>query len=161
MIYRFALARGLGGEDAEDVTQHCLQAISNHIADFSYDPGKGKFKGWLRTLVNNRIRDMLRARTEQQGRTRDFQDLRQREPDPEDAFEVAWMGEHLGYCLRAVRAEVEETTFLAFQRYVIDQWPIEKVCAALELKPNNVYTIKWRLTEQVAAKMKELLDDID
>ena len=62
---------------------------------------------------------------------------------------------------RELRDEVEETTFNAFRAHVIDQQPIEQVCAALNLKPNNVYTIKWRMTERVAEKMKELLHGVE
>ena len=65
------------------------------------------------------------------------------------------MEEHLRHCLESLRAEVEPATFSAFRHYVIDQWPIERVCEELSLTPNNVYTIKWRLTEKIAARMKE------
>ncbi len=56
------------------------------------------------------------------------------------------MEEHLWHCLRELRSEVDETTYLAFQHYVIEQWPVERVCTTLGLSSSNVYTIKWRLT---------------
>ncbi len=161
MLYRFARASGLGHDDAEDTAQQCLVGVSEHIGEFAYDPQRGRFKSWLRTLVNNRVRNLLRARRERQGQSGDFQAAQQCEPAPEEAFDKIWMEGHLWHCLREIRAEVEEATFLAFQYYVIEQRPLETVCAALNLTPNNVYTIKWRLTERVAAKMKELLGDLE
>jgi len=161
MLHRFARSCGLSEADAEDVTQHCLTAIYDHIGEFSYDPRKGKFKSWLKTIVNHRISDLKRRRREQQAQTRDFQELQHSDPTPEEVFEKVWSEEHLAHCLRVLRTEVEERTFQAFQYYVLEEWPIEKVCAELGLKPNNVYTIKWRLTEQVASKMKELLEDTE
>jgi RNA polymerase sigma-70 factor (ECF subfamily) len=161
MLQRFARARGLGETDAEETAQQCLATIADRIAEFSYDPQKGRFKGWLCTLVNNRVRNLLRDRREQQGETADFEATPQREPTPDEAFDRIWMEEHLWHCLRELRGEVEETTFLAFQSYVIEQRPIEQVCQELKLTPNNVYTIKWRLTERVAAKMRELLDGLE
>jgi RNA polymerase sigma-70 factor (ECF subfamily) len=161
MLERFARARGLAREDAEDIAQECLATISERIGEFSYDPQKGRFKAWLRTLVNNRVRNWLRDRREQQGHSADFEAAQQREPAPDAAFDRIWLEEHLWHCLRELRAEVEEPTFLAFQHYVIEQWPIDRVCAALHLTPGNVYTIKWRLTERVAAKMKELVDGLE
>jgi RNA polymerase sigma-70 factor (ECF subfamily) len=160
MLYRFARASGLSHDDAEDVAQQCLTGISDRIGEFSYDPQKGRFKGWLRTMVNNRVRNLLRDRKDRQGSTRDFQQPQRREPLPDELFEKLWMQEHLWHCLREVRREVEERTFKAFQAYVIEQQPIEKVCAELSLKPNSVYTIKWRVTERVAEKMRELLDGV-
>lgn len=69
--------------------------------------------------------------------------------------------EHLWHCLRQLRDEIDEPTYLAFQHYVIEQWPIEKVCRELNMKANNVYTIKWRMTEKVTARMRELLGDLE
>jgi RNA polymerase sigma-70 factor (ECF subfamily) len=161
MLQRFAQARGLSPADAEEIAQQCLAVIADRIVEFSYDPQKGRFKSWLRTLVNNRVRNLLRDRREQQGQTADFAEVQQREPSPDEAFDRIWMEEFLWHCLRDLRAEVEETTFRAFQAYVIEQRPIEEVCAELKLTPNNVYTIKWRLTERVAARMRELLDGLE
>ncbi len=158
MLFRFGRASGLSHADAEDVAQHCLTAVADHIQEFSYDPRKGRFKSWLRTLVNNRVRNLRRRPIEHQANTADFRDQQQREPAPDEVFDRIWMEEHLWHSLGELRAEVDETTFLAFQHYVIDQWPIDKVCNELGLKPNNVYTIKWRLTERVAEKMKDSLD---
>lgn len=161
MLQRFAHACGLNDTDAEDVTQHCLAATYRNIGEFAYDPKKGRFKSWLRTMVNNRVRDLLRMRGEQQGDTRAFQQAQEREPSPDEVFEKIWMEEHLRHCLHELRMEVEETTFQAFWNYVMEEQPVERVCAELGIKPNNVYTIKWRMTERIAARMKELLDGIE
>ncbi len=158
MLYRFARAYGLAHDDAEEVAQHCLTVISDRIGEFSYDPKKGRFKGWLRTLANNRVRNLLRDRKEQQAGTGVFQKVQKCETPPEEVFDEIWLEEHLWHCLRELQGEVKESTYMAFQYYVIDEWPIEKVCAELNMKPSNVYTIKWRLTERVATRMKELMD---
>lgn len=159
MLYRFATACRLDHADAEDVSQHCLTAIANRISDFAYDPKKGKFKGWLRTMVNNRVRNLMRDRKDRPGKTDDFERNQQREPQPDEVFDKIWMEEHLWHCLRELKGEVDESTYKAFQLYVLEQKPIEEVCAGLSMTPNNVYTIKWRMTEKVGAKMKDLLDD--
>jgi RNA polymerase sigma-70 factor, ECF subfamily len=158
MLERFARARGLAPAEAEEVAQQCLTQISAQIDGFAYDPAKGHFKSWLRTLVNNRVRNALRDRHEQQGGSAAFVNLPATEPTAEEVFERIWMEELLWQCLRELRGEVEDTTFRAFQGYVIEQRPLEDICAELHLRPQNVYTIKWRLTERVAAKMRELLD---
>lgn len=158
MLRRFALARGLSEVDADDVTQHCLTAFYDHIGDFAYDPARGRFKGWLRTLVNNRVRDLLRSRRDRQPATGFFERLPRHDESPEAVFDRIWLEEHLWHCLRELRNEVEARTFRAFELYVINERPIDEVCAALDLKPNNVYTIKWRLTQRIQDKMGDLLD---
>ena len=161
MLERFARARGLSAADAEDVAQHCLAQIADHIAEFTYNPAQGRFKGWLRTLVNNRIRSLVRGHHERQGESRDFEVLPTRETAPDADFERIWLEEHLWHCLRELQREVEESTYRAFQAYVIEQQPIDAVCAATGLTAQNVYTIKWRLTERIAAKMRELVDGLE
>lgn len=159
MLYRFALSQGLGHADAEDVAQQCMTSVFDHIGGFAYDPKKGRFKGWLRTIVNNRIRNRRRDRRDLQANTAAFVREQQREQPPDDAFEKIWMEEHLWHCLRELRGEVDPTTYEAFRQYVIEQRPIEEVTRALGIKPNYVYTIKWRMTEKVSEKMRALLDE--
>jgi RNA polymerase sigma-70 factor (ECF subfamily) len=159
MLHRFALQRGLTTTDAEDVTQHCLAAIADHIGAFDYDPRRGRFKGWLRTLVNNRVRNLLRDRREKQPATGAFDALADESPAPEDEFERIWMQEHLWFCLRELRGQVDAVTYQAFERHVLQQQPAEQVCRDLSITPGNLYTIRWRLERKVAARLKELLDD--
>jgi RNA polymerase sigma-70 factor (ECF subfamily) len=161
MLERFARARGLDAAEAEDVAQHCLTQVCDRIGEFNYDPARGRFKSWLRTLVNNHVRNLLRNRHEQGGHSADLLAEPAREAAPDEVFDRIWQEQHLWYCLRELRAEVEETTFLAFQYYVLEQRPIEEVCRTLGVTAGNVHTIKWRLTQQVAGKMKELLDDVE
>ncbi len=161
MLYRFAKAKGLTDADADDVTQQCLTVISAKISQFAYDPQEGRFKGWLKTMVNNRVRNLWRDRRDRQAESGEFGNLEQREPPPDEAFDRIWMQEHLWHCLRELREEVDQKTYLAFQHYVNEHRPIELVCDELRLKPSNVYTIKWRLTKNVSEKMKALLDGME
>lgn len=64
MLERFAAARGLRGPDVDDVVQHSMAAVHRRIRGFEYDPDRGRFKSWLRTLVNNHVRNRLRDRRE-------------------------------------------------------------------------------------------------
>ncbi len=92
------------------------------------------------------------------GGTANFDAAQTREAAPEEVFDSIWLQEHLWHCLRELRDEVEPATYRAFLAYVVEQQPVEQVCAASGLTAQNVYTIKWRLTERVAAKMRELVD---
>ncbi len=161
MLVRFGRACGLTHDDAEDVAQQCLAAVSDKIAEFDYDPRKGRFKGWLRTLVNNRVRNMLRTRKVHQADTADFERGAAPGDSPEEIFERIWLEEHLWHCLREVQTEVEETTYRVYEAYVVREWPLQRVCDEFGLEANNVYTIKWRITQRVAAKMKELIDGVE
>ncbi|MBK8268613.1 MAG: sigma-70 family RNA polymerase sigma factor [Planctomycetes bacterium] len=158
MLTRFAMRMGLGREDADDVVQQCLKAVAQHIGSFEYDPARGRFKGWLRTLVQNKVLNELRIRRPVAAESGMLRSIQADEENPADAFERIWMQEHLWHCLKELRSEVEGTTYRAFEEYVLNQRAAEEVAKELGLSVNHVYTIKWRLTEKVAAKMKDLLD---
>jgi RNA polymerase sigma-70 factor (ECF subfamily) len=161
LLRRYALGRGLEASDADDIAQQCIGEIHRRIGAFDYDPTKGRFKGWLKTMVANRVRNFLRDRHERQAATGDFHLGQEREPPPDENFDRLWMQEHLWHCLRELEEEVEQTTYDAFVGYVIEQRPIEQVCRETGLTANNIYTIKWRLTEKVADKMRQLLGDTE
>ena len=159
LLFRFARARGLGETEAEEVAQHCMAAIDRHIGSFEYDPQKGKFKSWLATMLNNRIRNMLRDRRDVQAATKDLEALREQGDSPEQLFDKLWRQEHLKQCLRLVRSEVEPATFGAFVAYAMEEQPIETVCRQFEMTPNQVHVIKSRMTRRIRKRMLDLLGD--
>ena len=158
MLYRFATLRGLQDAEAEDVVQHCMSAIQEHIATFEYDPRKGRFKGWLRTLVNNRIRNLRRDVHERPAESGVFARPSD-EATPEELFDRVWMAEHVRHALNLVQSEVEDATFRAFQMYVLDQRPVEEISAALGMSANQVHKAKYRLTRKLAEKLADLGED--
>lgn len=158
MLTRFAMHMGLGRDDADDVVQLSLNAVADHIGSFDYNPERGRFKAWLRTLVQNKVRNVLRVRRPLETESGTLSLLPSTEESPDESFERLWRQEHLWHCLREVQAEVEETTYRAFEGYVLHQRPAEDVARELGLSVNHVYTIKWRLTDRVAAKMKALVN---
>lgn len=158
MLGRMVRKAGLHDADAEDVVQHCMASIHQHIQGFEYDPSKGKFKSWLRTLVNNRIRNLRRARAHVAAETGDFERPQEREPLPEQVFEDLWLQEHLRFALSQIREEVEPTTFEAYQRYVVNGERVNEVCERLGMNANQLYAIKFRVTRILQQKVAELVD---
>ena len=159
MLSRFALSLGLNNADAEDVVQHCMSAVVGKLETFEYDRGAGRFKSWLRTLVNNRARDLWRKRRATAAKPDELAQIVDDNPQPEEAFERIWMEEHLRHCLRELRAEVDPRDYRAFELYAIEQQDAASVSATLGISRGNLHTIKWRLTERVAAKMRALLGE--
>lgn len=157
MLLQYARSRGLDAAVSEDVVQDCMTSIHQNIDRFEYDPRKGRFKGWLRTLVNNRFRNILRDRKDQPAESQDFKRPQQREAEPDELFDRIWQQEHLKHCLKTIRDEVEESTFRAFVAYVIEDQPIDKVCADLGMNPNQVHAIKFRITRRLQQRMRELI----
>jgi len=158
MLLRFALAKGLQHDAAEEIAQQCMTAVGEHIGSFDYDPQKGRFKAWLRTMAHNKVRNYFRDRRLAQAESGQLRGLEDDGDAPDETFDKLWMQQHLWHCLGELQREVEPVTYDAFVAYVIEQKSVEEVCNALNIKPNNLYTIKWRMTEKVAERMRMLLD---
>ena len=60
-VYQWCLKRKLQPSDAEDVTQNVLVKLARHFEKFEYDPNHS-FRGWLRTVTENAIRDFVKSR---------------------------------------------------------------------------------------------------
>lgn len=154
LLLRFARARGCNDADGEDVVQFCMTAVHRHITEFDYDPGRGRFKSWLSTIVNNYVRNLRRRRPEfgESGLSR----VEDSGTTPDQEFERIWMEEHLQHCLRELREEEDEISVTAFSRYALQGEAVETVCAATGLAPNQLYKLKWRLTRRLQAMLSEL-----
>lgn len=156
LVDRYARARGLTHADAEDVVQHCMSAIARHIEGFDYDATTGRFKGWLKTLVNNRILDLFRKNPHVDGYSAALDRSQHSEPQPDAVFEKMWVEQHLKRALKLVQQEVEGRTFRAYQLYVVEQLPAEKVCQKLDLNTNQLYSIRWRINQKVREHLDRL-----
>lgn len=58
-IYTWCRRYRLQESDASDVTQEVLGKLVKSIRSFQYDPHRGSFRGWLKTVTHNAIRDFL------------------------------------------------------------------------------------------------------
>ena len=161
MLGRFARARGLDDSSADDIVQFAMMAIAEHIGGFDYNPDKGRFKAWLRTIVNNRIRNRVAARHEEEAQTRDFKRDDRREETPDEMFDRMWMKEHLDFAMNEVRLGVEPSSWEAFEALVIRDEPIEAVSERLKMNANQLYSIKFRLTKKLSERMQQLLGSED
>ena len=56
LIYRQGRRRGLQDADAADMTQEVLFQVSRSIQTFEYRPEQGRFRDWLGTVTENKIR---------------------------------------------------------------------------------------------------------
>ena len=60
LIYQWARGAGLQPSDAADVVQEVFRTIATGIATFRRDGPRRSFRGWLRTITRNKVRDHFR-----------------------------------------------------------------------------------------------------
>jgi RNA polymerase sigma-70 factor (ECF subfamily) len=160
LLYRYARAKGLSHEDAEDVQSTCYEQIVRQIRHFDYDRQKGGFKAWLRTLVARRVTDLLRKHREPVADSQDIRAASDPEPAPDELWEQHWKLQHLRYCVEQVRDLVSPDTFQAFQMLIQEGSSVPNVCERLGWNANQVYKAKARVLQLVRQQMATLYSEV-
>jgi RNA polymerase sigma factor (sigma-70 family) len=116
LIHGYGRKCGLQEVDAADVTQEVLGVVSRAVRTLDYDPRRGSFRGWLFTIVRNRVRNMLtRAPRERGTGDTGAHDLLREHPDRTEDPDAAWEQEyqrHLFACTaKCVHGRVQDSTW--------------------------------------------------
>src|ERR1700684_1671587 len=60
LVFRWCRRWDLPEQEIADVLQDVFQAVSTHIASFRKEKQGDTFRGWLRTIAHNKVRDHFR-----------------------------------------------------------------------------------------------------
>jgi len=164
LVYRWCRLAGLQGADAGDVAQEVFVAVAVGIADFRHDRPGDTFRGWLWGITRHKIGDHFRRREAHppgRGGTRAHDQLTQipdappsdsaPSPDPEGTYAVERRA------IELVRAGVEEQTWIAFWRVVVDEQPVREVADELGMTTKAVYEAKYRVLRRFRREFDGLI----
>jgi RNA polymerase sigma-70 factor (ECF subfamily) len=165
MIRRWCKRWRLQDADVDDVTQKVLKKLFTSIK--SYDPDRGGFRSWLRTIVTNAIKDLQRSRARRPGDQgsgdSDVADILNALSQPDTlASLVQELDTSLRQDLDEILARVEKAfdpeTMRAFRLTVLEGQPTKDVAAQLGKSYAavcvGVRRLKKRLEEE-GAKLRE------
>jgi RNA polymerase sigma factor (sigma-70 family) len=154
-MYAFAKRCGCHDQTAEEVVQDAMVGVFHNRGVFRYDPGRGRFRNWLFTLVRQKLALHHRRR---QGRARPAGDPLA-EPlaptdaaSPEAAWEEVFEGNLLLALLEAVRREVGPETYQAFELTALHDVSPARAARLTGMTRNAVYLARKR----VLARLREL-----
>ncbi len=162
MIVSYARKQGLSATDAEDVGQETLTVFLKGNGNGGYDPSKGRLRNWLFRVAYNKAVDVLRRRARENVATArsDGTAILKSVPSEETAetlWEAEWRRFVVRACIEEVRTMVSPQAFAAFDLYVLEQWPVDRVAEYLGKSTGAVHTAKHR----VMNKIRELLPDME
>jgi RNA polymerase sigma-70 factor (ECF subfamily) len=161
LIRGFARRRGLQAADCEDVVQEVLLSLSKAMPNFRYDPGKGKFRSYLKTVALHAIfRKSEQKHGEMAlGTLEEATRLAEANAAVGEAWELEWQRYHLDQAMRTLRREFNQTEHEAFRHYALDGHDARQTAADLGISVNQVYQAKSRmlkrLEEVIAAQVEE------
>ena len=162
-IYRPLLGGWLRGQgvqahDADDLVQDILRAVARELPHFHYDPARGRFRGWLRQVMINRLREFWRA----QKRERAYvEGLLDQLVDPTSDLSRRWDHEHDQHVLQALLAQIEPhfaaTNWQAFRRLMAGE-QARTVAVGLGLSVNTVLLARSRILKRLREAAAEMTD---
>ena len=165
LVYGFARKHGLQDADAADLTQDVLQAVSGGIRRFDYDPRRGSFRGWLFTVVRNKLRDFLAAQKRPGRATGDsdaqhrLQELPAREEDQTAWWDQEYDQRVFAWAVEEVRGAFQESTWRAFWQTAVEGKTGPEVARSLGLSVAAVYLAKGRVMARLKSIIRETLEE--
>jgi RNA polymerase sigma-70 factor (ECF subfamily) len=155
LVYHWCRLRGLGEADSADVVQDVFQSVAAHLGPFRKAQQGDTFRGWLRTITENKIRDHFRKNANEisaVGGT-DAQHRLAQVPAPSSlgatASDIDWDGPFYRRIVELARQEFEERTWQAFWRTAIDDRPPADVGAELAMSAGAVRVAKCRVLKRL------------
>jgi RNA polymerase sigma factor (sigma-70 family) len=154
-IYGFARYRGCSEHTAEEIVQDVMLKVFEQRDVYQYDPGRGRFRDWLGTVVRNQVAEHRRrpanrlraAGGDSGGALAEQADDRQ---GADEAWEAAFERSLLLALLDAVRRETNARTYLAFELVSLEGLSGGDAARMTGLTRNAVYKACQRVFERLA-----------
>jgi len=148
--------------DADDIVQQVLEVVIREMPRFEYDPLKGRFRAWLRSILVNQLRTFWRSQKSRPQADYEFFDkiLAQLEDEKSDLVHL-WDQEHDQHVSQRLLALIEHefapNTWHAFRRLMNNE-PVQKVAADLGISVNAAYLAKSGVLKRLRQEMAGLRD---
>jgi RNA polymerase sigma-70 factor (ECF subfamily) len=162
LVYRWCRRCDLAEQDAADVFQDVFQAVASHIAGFHKDKEGDTFRGWLRTITRNKVRDHFRKLgREPAGEGGTDAQIRlaalpaAASPAEDDSGEQRADRGLFGRALSQIRMEFEPRTWQAFWLTAVEGRAPNQVSAELDMSKGAVRVAKSR----VLRRLRDLLGE--
>ena len=151
--------------DADDIAQEVMLIVRKEVGGFDRQR-LGSFRCWLRNVTLNQIRGALRSRKRHAVCMGDAPELEARLSEWSDPASIAskrWDEEHdqriYEQAMIAVKRQVNETTWQAFEQYVLQGKDPHRVSEELQISLDSVYLAKSRITRRLRDEIAGLIDE--
>src|SRR5687768_11412010 len=123
LVYSWSRHGGLQPSDAADVVQEVFRAVHTALPNFQHEQSGDSFRGWLRVIAQNKLRDHYRRRgkpAQSLDGTDGFQPPSPHETSDRSSAPTAEYIQLVRRALSLVRTEFTESTWQAFWITTID-----------------------------------------
>ena len=165
LVLHWCRAQGLQTQDAADVFQEVFRAVVAHVGGFRKEREGDTFRGWLRRITQNKLRDHFR-RLNREARAAGGSSAQERlgqlpmpprlddDLTPEDEGERALFAR----ALELIRTEFEERTWTAFWRTAVEGRAPKDVADELAMSPGAVRVAKSRVLHRLREELGDVME---
>lgn len=151
LIRGFARRRSLQAADCDDVVQETLMALTKAMPQFRYEPGRGKFRSYLKTVT---LHVIFRKSRQKKGDVR-LDDIETvvsaaaADHETDAQWENEWRQHHLRQAMRVIEAEFNEKDRAAFDAYALGGRDVRQTAESLGISQDQVYQAKSRILKRL------------
>ena len=157
-------AAGVRPQDVRDVVQTVFVSLLRKLPGFQYDNRVGRFRGWLRRVVQNAVIDFYRSEAGRRETLKKVATQQEIAPPVVPEFEETSEGSAddvqrqriLTYVLSVVQAETKPLTWNCFSQHLLQGRGAREVADELQVSSNAVYVNASRVLEKIRLRCGEL-----
>lgn len=160
---------GLDDDEKDELVQNVMREIfakdiigkydPEHVPDdvvFRHDPARGRFRHYLRQIIRNQARKIVRERRNAEVPLDNDSDKLTDDP-LEAAWDNEWRRHVMNMAVAELKDRVQPETYVAFEMYALQNRPAQEVAAFLNISVASVYTAKNRC----AAALREIVKNLE
>lgn len=164
-VFGWCRNNSLQDSDAADVTQQVLLKLVTTMQTFEYDQHRGSFRGWLKTVTANTVKDLARQwqrrHVKATGDTVTAEQLNSiSDPgaldDLSDQIEAQYRHELLKEAEARVKIRVKSATWDAWHRTAVDLQKVSEVAVAVGMSVSEVYVAKSRVNKMMREEVQRM-----
>jgi RNA polymerase sigma-70 factor (ECF subfamily) len=160
IIRGFARRHGATANDADDVVQEVLVGFYAASPTFSYDPSRGRFRGYLKTCTLHVMQRKAAVAAKEKRAAVVLSEDADQQAEIDRAWDEQWQRELLQRALDELRRETSDSrTFRAFEQCVVFERSPQEVAERLGMHLGSVYRARQTLSARLREKLRELSGD--
>jgi RNA polymerase sigma factor (sigma-70 family) len=164
-IYNIIRRMNMNHHDAEEIVQNVMLKSWNKLPEFDYDPGRGRFRGWLCRVTGNEVRLFIRKQKHNfKNISLDDEDTYIKadnftEPEIEKIAEEEWKHYLPDLAWKNIKSRFEENakkTFLMLK----DNISPKEIAQKLNIAESTVYVHKKRVLDKIKLEVNRLNNEL-
>lgn len=157
LLVRWAQQAGQSESDAADTVQDIFVVLLRELPGFTYDQQRKNFRGWLKTLVINKVRDKQRKKSPDVISDSHLQELEQ-SAEFDALAEAEYQQMLITQALRVMKADFEEKSWQACWETTVHERSAKEVAAQLGMTEAAVFAAKSRVLRRLREELAGLID---